>query len=1075
MIRSFPRKIQFNETAFNWSWRQFHLSIKSCKTMQINYKVLPSLWHSTLVKHLNASIALIIITVSATQQAGASNHNSGYFNQSFQKSNLKIIPVHGVVSATTGETLPGVSIRIKGTTKGTITDIDGNFSLDVPEDGTLLISFVGYVTKEISIRDQQQLKIQLTPVSGNLNDVVIIGYTSQRRSALTSAISSVSSKELNNVTGAGFNEKLAGKVAGLQISPTSGTPGSAIFVRLRGTTSINAGNDPLYVVDGVFINSNSLQSITNGGQITNPLSDINPSDIENIEVLKDANATAIYGARGANGVILITTKRGKRNNASTINFGASWGVAKAAKLWDLATGPETAALLNEVWTNDGNSFATRPYRPVNEIINGVPGRGLPEEQKTYDRQSIVFRSAPVSNYNLSLTGGDAKTNFYLGGDFTDQKSIIVTDGFQRSSGRFNLDHNFTDKLKIGTSNMFSYSKRALSRIANNTKGILQSSVHTPSLLPIYNADGTYNNTVGIFDNVYALINNNNNHAYGLRSINNFYAEYAILKNLKLRTSWSVDYNQYNEDVYYNSQIADGKPNGKAINAVTQDVLWTNEQLLSFNQSFNDVHDLNIFAGNTVLSDNYRQQSVTASGFPSDQFSAISSSATQVATGTKTGYGLRSYFAGINYSYLKRYILDANFRTDASSRFGANHRWANFPSVGVAWRVKEESFLRNVRFLDELKIKSSLGLTGNQNINNYASLGLSQAGQNYLDSPGTSPYQLANPDLKWETTRQFNVGVELGFLKRFNIEFDYYNKYTSDLLVSVPIPAKLGFTSTLKNAGSMSNKGFELTISSVNVKTNSFSWNTSFNISHNRNRVEKLPVSFTQYSRDWVQVAEGYPMYSFWLYNELGIDRQTGNAIYEDVNKDGKITASDRKIVGNAWPDFTGGLTNNLTFKNFDLSFLFNFSHGNKIFSMNRYFQEHGGVRGITWSFLASQLNRWQQPGDDAELPRLTTKVNPDGSQNYDFASSRFLEDGSFIRLRSVTFGYTLPKSLTQKAKIASARIYANATNLITWTKYSGPDPEVNTAADLSNASVQGLDFANPPQPRTIIFGLNVTF
>lgn len=1026
--------------------------------------------------YLNFSIISGVLTL-VSQEGFASEPRSLPNNYFSQKAHIlsKAILVKGTVTAATGETLPGVNIRIKGTAKGTVTDQSGNFSLEVPDQATIVISYIGYDTQEIKITGQDALKIKLTPSAESLNAVVVIGYTSQRRSALTSAVSSVNSKDLNNVTAAGFNEKLQGKVAGLQISPSSGTPGSAIFVRLRGTTSINAGNDPLYVVDGVFINNSSLQSVVNGGQLSNPLSDINPSDIENIEVLKDANATAIYGARGANGVILITTKRGKRNTLSTINVGASWGFSKAPKLWDLASGPETATLLNEAWTNDGNSFASRPYRPATEIINGVAGRGLPEEQKTYDRQSIVFRSAPVQNYNVSLTGGDNKTNFYLGGDFTDQKSIIVTDKFSRSSGRFNLDHNFTDQLKVGTSNLFSYSVRDLSRISNNTKGILQSSVHTPSLLPIYNADGTYNNTVGIFDNVYALINNNNNTARGIRSVNNFYAEYSILKNLKFRTSWSLDYNQYNEDIYYNSQIADGKPNGKAINAVTQDAVWINEQLLSFNQSFNNVHDLNIFVGNTVLSDRFKQQSVTASGFPGDQFSAISSSATQVASGARNGYGLRSYFTGVNYSYLRKYIVDANFRLDASSRFGDNHRWASFPSVGVAWRVNEEAFLRNVTFLDELKVKSSIGLTGNQNINNYASLGLSQAGQNYLDNPGTAPFQLANPDLKWETTRQVNIGVELAFLKRFNVEFNYYDKYTSDLLVSVPVPAKLGFGSTLKNAGAMSNKGFEVSLSSDNIKRDDFTWSTSFNIAHNKNRVEKLPVAFTQYSRDWVQVAQGYPMYSYWLYNELGIDRQTGNAIYEDVNKDGKITASDRKIVGDAWPKFTGGLNNNLVYKNFDLSFLFTFSQGNKVFSMNRYFQEHGGVRGITWSFLSSQLDRWQQAGDDAKLPRLTTKPNADGSQNYDFASSRFLEDGSFIRLRSVTLGYKLPSSLTKKVNIASVRLFTNATNLLTWTKYSGPDPEVNTAADLANASVQGLDFANPPQPRTIIFGLNATF
>nr|WP_320037780.1 TonB-dependent receptor [uncultured Bacteroides sp.] len=965
----------------------------------------------------------------------------------------------------------GASVKLKGQLGETFTDVDGAFQLKVKAlPATLSVKSIGYKPQEFDIYEAEPITIYLNEDLNELDNVVVTGYVQTKRNAKTSAISEIKADQLKNIAGTGLNEQIQGQTPGLLVSTTSGTPGSSVFVRLRGTTSINAGNDPLYVIDGVPISSKTLQTISIGGQTTNPLSDINPADIESVEVLKDANATAVYGARGANGVILITTKRGKNNSKTKISLDAEYGFSKAAKLWDLATGPDHAQILNEAWVNDGKSYATRPYRPKEE-----GGLGNPEDQKTYDRQSLVFRTANVQTYNISANGGDAKTSFFIGGGFTSQEAIVKTQDFSRYNFRVNLDHKINNKLSIGTSNSLDYSIRSLSRTANSPKGILQASVHTATLLPIYNEDGSYAK-YGIFDNIVALINNNDHHAYGLHSINNVYAKWNIKENLSFKSSVSADLNNYHEKRYFNTQLSDGQPNGAATDATSIEQTWVAEQLLNYFTTIHNSHFISLFLGNTVQKRNYQQESINASSFPSDQFKTISSAAITSATTSSSSSGLVSFFGGANYSFNNKYSVDANLRADASSRFGKSNRWAYFPSVGASWRVSQENFIKNLNLFNELKLKASLGWTGNQDIDDFASLGLWSGGANYGNSAGISSSQLSNPDLKWETTRQWNVGLESSFLAgRLSFELNYYDKYTSDLLLNVPIAGKTGFSSTIQNVGAMSNKGVEFEINSTNIDTRDFKWTSSFQISHNENLVEKLPISFSQYSRDWVRLQQGSPMYSFWLYKQLYVDPKTGNAVYEDVNEDGKITTADRQIVGDAWPTFTGGLRNTLTYKGFDLSVFLYFSVGNDVFNMNRFFQEHGGVRGTNWGLLKSQMKRWQKEGDITDIPRASTVVNSDGSYNNDFQSSRFLEDGSFLRLRNLTIGYTLSPKALVKAGLSKIRLYASATNLFTITKYSGADPEGNTAADQTNGTVQGLDFAIPPQPRQFVFGVNLTF
>ncbi len=978
-----------------------------------------------------------------------------------------------ITDVRTGEPLIGASVIVKSEKgKGVVTDIDGNFSLQTKVEAplTLRVEYVGYRALDVDVYDfEEPVEIQLIDNSNRLNEVVVLGYTQVKRQNLTGSVASVKGADIASTAASGFNEQLQGQAAGVIISGSSGTPGSGVFVRLRGTTSINAGNDPLYIIDGVPINSQPLQSIANGGQTINALSDLNPNDIEKIEVLKDANATAIYGARGANGVVLVTTKRGNKGQKTRVSFNAEYGFAKAAKLWDLASGPETAQILNEAWINDGKDPSLVPFRSKES-----GGLGLPEEQNTYDRQSAIFRTAAIQNYNLAISGGNERTRFYIGAEYTDQEAIVRTQDFSRLGLRVNLDHDINKNVSLSTGTSLQWTRRSLSRIANSPKGILQASVHHSTLLNPYNEDGSYAR-YGIFDNIYALIENSNHHTYGLRTVDNVSLLWKIISGLQFKSTVSLDYNNYREKRYFNTQLADGQPNGSAEDATTINYTITAEQLLNFNKEIKKIHSIAAFLGNSVQYTGLRTQDIKGSGFPDNALQELASAAITTGQTAFSSYSLVSFFGGANYSLLNRYALDVNLRADASSRFGKNNRWGLFPSIGASWTISEESWLKSAKFIDGLKIKASIGWTGNQNIDDFASLGLWNGGGVYNDQSGVLHTQLANPELKWETTRQWNVGLEGSFLNgRISFEVDVYNKYTYDLLLSTPIPGKTGFSSTYSNLGEMSNKGVEFQITTKNIQKKDFNWETSFNIAHNANLIERLPVSFSQYDRDWVRLEEGKPMYSFWLYKQLYVDPQTGNAVYDDVNDDSKITVADRQIVGDAWPDFTGGLRNAFRWKNIDLSLLFYFSVGKDIFNMNRFFQEHGGMRGTNWGLLKSQMDRWQKPGDVTDIPKASTLANADGSSNNGFASSRFLEDGSFLRLRNVSLGYTFPKKLVTKAGIERLRIYVNATNLFTITGYSGADPEGNTAADYTHGTVQGLDFAIPPQPRQVVFGASLT-
>lgn len=966
-----------------------------------------------------------------------------------------------VKDAKTGEPLIGARVQIKGTDKGTVTGVDGSFNLPVENGQTLIISSLGYTLKEIKA-EGQALNVTLQEDTKALEEVVVVGYGTQSQKAVSSAVTSVNPQELKGIPAPSPDQLLQGKASGVQIAAASGTPGGGIFVRIRGNTSINASNEPLYVVDGVFINNQSLSGLSLGGQTTNPLADLNPADIESIEILKDANATAIYGARGANGVVLITTKRGKTNAGTRINFQTYFGVAKAPKIYETVNAQQEAELINETHLNDGGSLSTLPFRPRSE-----GGLGLPEEQTTYSRIPDVFQTATTQSYDLSASGGGESNRFFLGGGYFKQEGIVKPAEFERFSGRFNYDHLVNKRLTIGTSTSISYSKRNQSRNDDSAQGVINSALYVPTYLPVFNEDGSYARH-SIFDNHLALIENLNIQGESSRLISNLYGEYEILDGLTLKSNWSIDYNAYADKVYNNTQISVGLPAGNASRSESKLVTLINEQLLTYNRRFGNDHFLNVILGNTVQQTKYNFLSLTGRNFPSDNFQEIASSSLQTASTNSSQNGLISFFSRAGYTFKDRYSIDGSVRADASSRFGASNRWGVFPSLGASWIVSEEAFAQDLPF-DLIKLRANIGVTGNQNgINDFASLGLWRAGRNYEGLPGISHQQLANPDLKWETTRQWNIGLDLGLLQnRLKVEANYYNKYTKDLLLEVPVASKTGFSSVFENLGEISNKGVELNISTTNIEREDFTWTTSLNIARNVNKIEKLPIPINQHSRDWVRMEEGGSVYDFWVYKQLYVDPQTGDAVYDDVDQNGSITVADRQIVANAAPDFFGGLNNTVRYKNFDLGALIYGEYGNEILNLNRYFMEHGGTRNGSISYLPGQLNRWQQPGDMTDMPRLTKKGN-----NYTLPSSRFIEDGSFLRLRSVTLGYTVPSAALSKYKISSLRVYVSGTNLWTLTNYSGLDPEVNVAGN--NQNVRGIDHAVVPQPRSFQAGLNVS-
>ncbi len=984
-----------------------------------------------------------------------------------------------VVDETDGGTLPGVTVLVKGTTIGTVTDFEGNYSINVAPDATLLFSFIGMTTREVPVEGRSIINVALVPDLALLDEVVVVGYGTRLKYELTGSISSVRAEDIAGHTMPSFETALHGRTAGVHISAGTGKLGQQVRTRIRGASSISASNQPLYVIDGIPVQTQNMG--TTGNEPTNPLADLNPRDIESIEVLKDASAAAIYGSRAANGVIIITTKRGKEGK-TRFNVSTQIGFSEAANkvgfldreqyidLWNIAGINRYG---EENWDLESSLDGSFPnWRDINNPDNIALGPNTNWEDE-------ALRRGGSQQFDISASGGTKETQYFLSLSFTDQDAIIVGNTFDRIGGRINLDHQATSALTIGMNMNLNRSRnfrvshdRAFSTPIQMTA--------LPPLEPTHDPVTGELNANTIYENGLIPLKYSNFDTEVFRNFGNVYFSLNLLPGLTFRSEAGLDLLNQQEVQYLGRNTNDGGPDGYGFERNVKSVIYNLENYFTYDAVFADNYDLNLVVGSSFQQADIQFASMGATGFPSDEFRRVASaSEISFASASGTAYRYTSFFARANMKFFDRYLVTLSGRSDGSSRFGRDNRYGFFPSASVGWVVTNEDFMMDDYVISFLKPRFSWGLTGNSEIGNYASRGL-YMGSNYAGLSGLISTSIPSPDLKWETTTQTNIGVDFGLLNdRITGEIDYYVKKTEDLLLSTQIPSSTGFTSVFKNVGNMENKGWEFTLNTVNVDR-AFRWNSNFNIAFNNNKVTNLDGQIITAGNPAIwRVVEGQPIGILYTAEYAGVDPETGNALFY-LNEEGDETTTNlsdaaNRIVGDPNPDFWGGFSNNFSYKGFDLSFMFQFVYGNDMYLHANQWQ----AAGLRWEdnhTLHYYNNFWRGPGDDDAYypePRLYQ------SNGYG-TSSMHIFDASYIRLKDLTFGFTLPRNIVQRANMESVRIFVRAYNLLTFTDYPGYDPETSSpnTADVgtqSNNIQQGWDFFTAPQPRTITFGLNLNF
>jgi TonB-linked SusC/RagA family outer membrane protein len=979
----------------------------------------------------------------------------------------------GKVTSENGTPVEGASIVNRNSGKGIATNNSGNFSISASLKNVLVISATGYTTQEIEVAGETNLSVTLKTTNADLGEVVVVGYGTQRKKETTGAIASVKAADLTQTPVANVAQGLQSRVSGVQISQNSGAPGGNVSVRIRGTNSINGTSEPLYVVDGIQIsNSGGINDIS-------PLSTINPNDIESVEVLKDASASAIYGARAANGVVLITTKRGK-NGATRVTFDSYLGIQKVTKTLPTLNATEFAELENEVYRNNG-------YPDPKSLGEGV------------NWQKLIFRDAKIQNHQLSISGGSEKTQLALSASYFDQEGIIIKSGFKRYSYRLNLDHKISSKIKMGSSILGSYSINSGILTGSTAQGdgpavtgsILGAAIGAPPTMKAYKDDGSIFPFGEQFSGQYREVANplglaeifNRTSIY--RTLGNVYGEATLLKGLTYRASFNADV-QNNLNDYYSprsiiskNDLNDNSGTGQKNNSNFISLL--HESILTYVSSFSENHSLKFTGVFATQSEQFKFNNVSATGFPND---ATRNEALQLAINRTTSSGrnkqlLESYMGRVNYGFKDKYFIDFTARVDGSSKFGANNKYGFFPAVSAAWRIIDEDFLQNARWLSDLKLRASYGITGNaggispyQSLSTVASTG-SDYSINHIYNTGINPTGIANPDLRWEKSKQTNIGLDVSILQnRISFVVDVYHKRTEDLLYIKTLPLSSGYGSITGNFASLENKGIEFSTNARIVDGRKFKWNIAGNVSINRNKLIGLDGGVTnqRFVTNYSVLKVGEPLGIFKTFVFEGIN-QTGQAILpgydgrlgghrvKDLNDDKVISSDDQAITGNPNPDFIFGFSTNVSYKSFDLSTFLSGSQGNDIYNLSRLaFENPLGQRNL----LKEVVNRW-------------TPTNP--SNQYASAaqggrlplSNYFIEDGSYIRCKNLTLGYRL----APVKGLQSARIYFSVNNLFTITDYKGFDPEVNTYAG-SNTAI-GIDNLVYPQARSFLGGIQVTF
>lgn len=987
--------------------------------------------------------------------------------------------VNGTIVDKDGNPLIGVTIFEKGTDNGCITDFNGQYQLSLSNrDAVIVISYVGYKTQELK-GDQLVEKIVLEEDAVALDELVVVGYAVQKKKELTGSTSSLKASDKKLSVTTSLDQMMQGNLSGVNITNASGMPGGAVRVSIRGVGSINGSNEPLFVIDGIPV-SNSDNSGVNGrfgGSVQNPLSMLNPNDIESIDVLKDAAATAIYGSRATNGVVMVTTKRGKKGQRTTVNLSASYGLQSLPKEIEMADSDLYLTVRNEAVNNYNTQNNLKPGDNLYKTLEVNPRPGQPDTDWI---DLITHDQAAVQNYEVSVSSGSEKTRFYSSLGYFDQEGIILTNRFRRYSLRTNVDHDISNAFQTGVS--IALSKTINNRVPNDNVG---NGIFTRSIeqRPFFKEDGRY--MIGGVDiprhNGIQVLNEQKSKNEWYRVLANAYLTIKLLEGLEYKLSLSGDIRYSNDYLKLTKDHPYGSPKGEITDYRSMMQNYLIDNTLTYTKQIKDFN-FTALGGYSMQEINTDASSIVGKDFPSSQFDYINAAGRINSASTTGGKNrLISTFFRLNMGYADRYLFTFSIRADGSSKFADGNQWGTFPSVSGAWRISNESFFPKDGIISDLKLRASWGMTGNQEgIGNYDSRSLANGGHNYNGQDGIAITTLANPDLKWEKSDQTNIGLDLSlFNDRVTVGMDYFIKNTKDLLYDRPLHTTTGFSSITQNIGSMRNTGFEFNVESHNIMNDRFSWDTQFNISTIKNKLTSLidekPIPVGNHV---LQV--GQPIGSFYMYKMDGIyqDNQevpeklyakgvrAGDIKYADKDNDGDLTPADKEIVGKPLPDFFGGLTNRFRYGNFDLTIFNTFSVGNDVYATGM-----GGIDAVGHNNYGMRkdiaANRWTGPGTNNSIPRAM--ISTHNTQ----ASTYLLHDGSYFKFKDVTLGYTLPSNLTQKLNISNMRVYLSAQNLWTISSYPGYDPEVSYS--VNNSKTMGEDAMTVPQLRTFVCGFNLTF
>ena len=966
--------------------------------------------------------------------------------------------ISGTVTDGQGEALVGVSIKVEDSTTGTITDLNGAWTLNVPADSRLTFTYIGYFPQTIRVSaDRSVYNITMTEDNQLLEEVVVIGYGSMKRKDITTSVSVVSTSDIDERPLIDAAQALQGKAAGVQVVQPSGAPGTGMSIRVRGATSVQASNEPLYVVDGIPSDN---------------ISGLSPNDIESIQVLKDASSAAIYGARAANGVVLITTKRGQAGTPQ-VKLSAYAGISMLGKKIDALNTEQYKELMKEL-------------RAVSSVAPDIPE----SEHRYTDWTDLFFKTGITQNYQLSLSNGTDKLQYFVSGGFSDEQGIVDKAKFQRYNFRTNIDSQQTKWLKLALN--FSYSHTLGSWVNENSSsmrsGSILSVINTPPFMQKWDPENP-----GQYDES----------AYGSRILNPLAANdpdnttttdylkgslglvFDLAKGLQFKSTFGINLSNEHWDYFLDpNTTSDGRASkGRVEESYSRNLEWLWENILTYDRSFNK-HNLSLMGGAT-------QQRAIANGASLAGFDLSASypdlhsiaAANQIDKDACTSYAsawsLASFLGRVAYNYDSKYLMTVNFRADGSSRFAPGHRWGYFPSVSAGWRISSEKFMQPLQeVVNDMKIRVGWGMNGNQSgIGNYDYLAIMSASRvtpttdNLYPGMAIAPYSAANTELTWEKTTQWNAGIDVSmFNSRLTFSLDAYYKKTTDLLLTVSLPDNVNLPGGItRNDGEMTNKGMELALSSQNF-TGAFKWSTDFNISFNRNKLTKLGLNKVYYYAEMYEtrenaiiLKEGLPLGTFFGYISEGVNPETGDIVYKDLNDNGVIDPGDRTTIGCAQPDFIYGMTNTFSYKGFSLSVFLQGSQGNDIFNASRIDME-GMIDFRNQS--TAVLDRWKRPGMITDIPRVGNVENIHNS-------TRFVEDGSYLRLKTITLSYDFQPKWLKKISLSKLQAYVTGQNLLTFTNYTGYDPEVNAYG--SDAVAQGVDYGTYPQSKAVIFGLNVEF